>query len=458
MPLRIRYANKELNQKGYGLLDQFEQEVSGSAATLAIWNKSVLDLLSMREDPITPLDEVAATDPSFVMGSVFTGTYRILGAGIPTGSEIGRDLERARQRRHEASSQERAHIDALECMARGEFSRAATLWDQLVTQHPRDLMAARFAHDVYLHTGEIDHRLNSAEAALRPWSEGENGYGWLLGAYSFALEEAGRFPEAELAGHKALAANPHDCWALHSLAHVYEHLDAQTDALELLGSNQSWWVESNLLSEHIWWHLALRLLEDRNFGEALAIADDRLIESETAFRLADATSLLWRIELEGVDVGDRWERVVERWSDLNCFHTSAFIDVHAAMAFATAMSSSAASRFWAGVATPHFGHSENGEVLRGTTAQLIETIVAYRAGRVQDCEAGFGRVDSELQCIGGSRAQREIFTRTRVRNLTKYDHAAAQRYLDQLVQNEPNRVWVRRELQLLSTTGTQEKR
>jgi len=53
-------------------------------------------------------------------------------------------------------------------------------------------------------------------------------------------------------------------------------------------------------------------------------------------RLLDATALLWRLRLERVDVGERWERVADDWEKRldgePGFYT--FNDAHAAMAFA----------------------------------------------------------------------------------------------------------------------------
>ncbi len=425
------------------MVDQFGQEVSGNVESLAVWDAAVLDLMGMRGDPMTPLDEAAVVDESFVLGSVFTGSYRVLGAGIPTGPEIRQDLDRVRQRRDAASEQEQAHIAAFESLVSGEFSQAAAQWDQIVCEHPRDLVAARIAHDVYLHVGDIDDRLESAERAKKPWSAGEAGYGWAMGIYSFGLEEAGRHDQAEKAGRIALEENPTDCWALHSLTHTYEHLDAQEEAIELLRSNQHWWAESDLLGGHVWWHLGLRLIESGDYDEALAIAED-LAEGKTAFRLADITSLLWRLELDGQDVGDQWEPLIQHWSESNNLHTSAFIDMHAAMAFATSGSTPESLRFWAGVDSPHYGQSENGRLLQGTVRDVLSAIREFRDGNGAACEHHFQLVDNDLQQIGGSLAQREVLTRTRVKNLMVSDPKAATNYLNQLQANDPTRVWIQR--------------
>lgn len=424
------------------MIDLFGQERSGTSESISAWNACVMALLHMRGDPMAAIEQATKADPSFVMGPVFTGSYRILGACAPDSFAVANDLGLATRRKDSGSRLEADHVAAFTMLVSGEFLEAAKMWDAIVLRNPSDVVAARIAHDVYLHVGNISDRLTSATRALKPWSPGEPGYGWLMGSLSFALEEAGRYREAEQAGRAALEANPTDCWALHSLAHVYEHLDDQNEAMDLLYSHQHWWTQSDLLATHIWWHLGLRLIEAREFDAVLAIADDVFQEVATPFSLADITSLLWRVELAGHQVGDRWDSVIQRWGTLDTLHTSAFIDMHAAMAFATAGNTPPATKFFAGTATPHFGQSSNGQYLQTTGARLVAALSAYRRGDRKGCELGFQEIQAELRYVGGSLAQREILTKTRVKNLALKDGRAAVAYLDELLEHEPNRSWL----------------
>jgi hypothetical protein len=51
----------------------------------------------------------------------------------------------------------------------------------------------------------------------------------------------------------------------------------------------------------------------------------------------DASSLLWRLELRGADVGDRWQALADDWTALADDGFYAFNDVHALMAFVGAV-------------------------------------------------------------------------------------------------------------------------
>jgi hypothetical protein len=55
----------------------------------------------------------------------------------------------------------------------------------------------------------------------------------------------------------------------------------------------------------------------------------------------DNKSLLWRMELYGADVEQRWQPVAKAWSAFDTLHLSSFNDMHNTMAYSAA----AASRY-----------------------------------------------------------------------------------------------------------------
>ena len=91
------------------------------------------------------------------------------------------------------------------------------------------------------------------------------------------------------------------------------------------------------MAHHNGWHLALFLIEQGRFDEVLADYDrftaPKLADDATLDRI-DAASLLWRLELAGVDVGDRWAPVAEQWMAHVDDHLLAFNDLHCAFAAA----------------------------------------------------------------------------------------------------------------------------
>lgn len=382
---------------------------ASSPTSVDAWNTAWDDALHFVNDPFVTLADANENDDEFVLGSVFCGTYRLLGGLPATAPEVVVDLQRAEQRA--SSPRERAHVDAMKTFAAGDFTDAANKWDQINRKH-RDFAAVRFAHDAYLHVGNSDDRLASSATAVGMF-EGDNGWNFVASQYAFALEESGHFEEAERVAFQALDADPRDVWASHALAHVYEHVGTERQGLDFLRSCQADWEHQDGLSVHVWWHLTLRLIALGEFDEALAIFDELVPTATTPFRLCDLTSMLWRLELAGGSVGDRWGPMADALAGRPELHTNGFLDLHAALAYTRIPDHPAAAPFFAGVETAHAeGDSEIANIFRATVVPLVS---AVRNGGAEPAQA-VAQLDSigyTLQHIGGSNAQREIVDLTR---------------------------------------------
>ena len=409
--------------------------VRGEPASRRAWERIWEQYLHYRGDPVAVASEAGADDGSFVMGPVFAVVYRVL-AGTPAGSPaLAADAARARSRADGSGERERAHVRALELLLAGEFTEAARSWDG-IARGERDFAAVRFAHDVYLHVGDDRGRLGSSYHAVEAW-RGEPGWGFVAGQYAFALEEVGRYDEAEELGRVALGLDPDDLWARHALAHVYESTDDTSAALELLAGSVERWRAQDLFATHIWWHLALRLLASGDASGALAVFDERQPYATTAFQLCDQTSLLWRLELAGCDADDRWDTLADRWDNVAERHTCAFLDVHAALAFArrpdhpgarrwfdglhgrcvgASVNDSAFTEVGGGSAGGRLGPpdaSENDRTFTEVVEPLVEAFCSFGRGRYDRFERIVEELEGRIGRIGGSIAQRDLVTLTR---------------------------------------------
>jgi hypothetical protein len=397
-----------VDQFGNGITARFDD-------TVHAWRAATDELLDFVGDPIATLDPVNSSDGAFVMGSVFTTAYRILGGASPDSVAISEGLARLDQRQDGAIEQERAHIAAVRSLVCGEFEVAARQWDDIAIAHPRDLLALKLAHDVCLHIGDDDIRLPSARRSVESAAFGpaERATAVLNANLSFALEEVGEFEEAEHWGRAGLAIEPTDLWARHALAHVYEATDRHEDALKLLVPTSGQWTRQTLLANHMWWHVGLRLLNHGSLVEALDVLDRELV-STTAFGLADSTSLLWRIELHSAPsaASSRWDSLASHWSKIAHRYTCGFLDIHAALAFST-QSSPVADHFWQGLEASHAsGDTFNDETFRQV---VIPIATAVRSLCQDDLVAGTEAIDTvgdSLRRIGGSNVQRDLVTLT----------------------------------------------
>lgn len=193
------------------------------------------------------------------------------------------------------------------------------------------------------------------------------------------------------------------CWRARALM-----VKCGSEGVELLSGNDSSWSRHADLACHIYWHWAIFLIHLGRVGEALDIFDGKIVaelhrSAGYAMDVSDAVSLLVRLEILGHDVGTRW-RVVDK--------------------FVATTQSSFSYPFTASHYLIHRCHVDPVDQLED-----IVSIVADGSGGscqiVRDCLVGIMsyylnldeaalealfRVRHELKSVGGSNAQRQVFS------------------------------------------------
>ena len=149
----------------------------------------------------------------------------------------------------------------------------------------------------------------------RAVGESVPGYGYVLGMHAFGLEENGLYAQAEETGRRALEISRRDPWAVHAVTHTFEMRGSTDQGIEFLRSREADWAPDNGFAFHNYWHLALFHLDLGQYDEVLAIYDEHIRPRPTQVALenVDASALLWRLELRGVDVGSRWQALADGW-------------------------------------------------------------------------------------------------------------------------------------------------
>ena len=131
-----------------------------------------------------------------------------------------------------------------------------------------------------------------------------------------AWRRSATMPRAEALGRRAIELEPRDGWAQHAVAHVMEMQSRQRDGIAWMRANPDGWPSDSFLQVHNWWHLALFHYELGEIDEVLALFDGPIYgeRSTLALNMLDASALLWRLHLRGVDVGDRWAALAANWA------------------------------------------------------------------------------------------------------------------------------------------------
>jgi tetratricopeptide (TPR) repeat protein len=438
------------------LKDRYGNGVSTrSRAALDKFDEACVLMRLYRGDPIAALDAALEEDPDFAMAWAARAGVLVQQTDKAYVEEAERSIRAGLAAG--GNERERAHLSAAAAWAEGRYDDAHAGFTRIAHAHPRDLPAVQAAHIGSFFLGRASELRDGPLQALRAHREGDDAYHALLGMAAFGHEECGAYDQAQALGERAAAIEPRDAWAVHAVAHVHEmrgDLEAGTAWL-LSGADQ--WAPENGFSYHNWWHLALLALDRGDTREALRLYDEKIRptpDAQVVLEWIDASALLWRLYLEGVDVGDRWTPLAECWSRAGEDAFYAFNDLHAIMAFIGAGRSADIARTLAAMRRAAKGSDDNAYMTRAVGLPLAEAFAAFEAGRYQDAANAILAVRGVAQRFGGSHAQRDILTLTALHAALRGDMAETARALSaERVAHKPHSPWALRLSRRAGQTG-----
>jgi hypothetical protein len=145
----------------------------------------------------------------------------------------------------------------------------------------------------------------------------------------------------------------------------------------------------------------------------------------------DASAMLWRLKLEGVDTGDRFAKLAACWERAGEDAFYAFNDLHAIMAFLGAGRMADADRTLKAMRQAAADGGDNGYMTRKIGLPLAEAFVAFEAGRYGECVEKIASVRGIAQRFGGSHAQRDVIAWTLTEAALRGGHGSFARALAQ---------------------------
>ena len=369
-----------------------------------------------RGDPIAPLDAALALDPSFATAYAAKALILMTFYERRFSADALAVLDAGASALARGTAREKALAAAARQLAEGDWHGGVAALDRVLVDHPRDILAVQVAHLMDFARGDALNLRNRISRVLPHWSTSLPGYSFVIGMHAFGLEECNQYPEAESAGMRALAIAPEDCWAVHAVTHVMEMQGRIDEGAAFLTERKGdWATPDNGFAFHNWWHLALFHMDRGDFAAALAIYDEVLAGAHAmALSRVDATALLWRLQLEGADVGKRFEAVADTWEDAlegeGGFY--AFNDFHAALAFAATGRERAAKRLDTALEAAAWDKLANGEMTRVVGIDLVEGVAAFGQGRYLRAMEKLAAARDLAARFGGSHAQRDVITLT----------------------------------------------
>lgn len=381
-------------------------------AALPHYEQGVAELLCYRADPVASVDRAIAAAPGFAMAHVLRAWLHLLGTE-PTGLAEAR-VSHARAAQAARTGHERGHVAAIGHLLDGYWHRAGRVLEDVTIAEPRDVLALLAGHLLDFYTGHSRMLRDRIARALPAWNDSVPGYHAVLGMHAFGLEETADYARAEAVGRRAVELERHDAWAWHAVAHVMEMQNRTRDGIAWLRSDTAAWAEDSFFKVHNWWHLALFYYDRCEFDTVLAMFDREVFgeRSAMALDLIDASALLWRLQLQGVSLGEHWQAVADNWAPFATAGNYAFNDAHAVMAFASADRSELVETVLATQQVAMAHADDNAVFTREVSHPLCRAVLAFVDGDYRRAIELLRALRPIAQRFGGSHAQRDLIDLT----------------------------------------------
>jgi tetratricopeptide (TPR) repeat protein len=368
------------------------------------------DFLTGRGDPSGELDQVLDQNPELVFGHCLRAAIVVRGDYIGARSRLLRSIVAIEAICPHVDDWGRRHASAAHAWLDGNQALADERYGAIIIDFPRDLVALAVANALDFRLGQRRMLRDRVAQILPEWHENLPGYASVLAMYAFGLEENGQYGRAEKVARRALLLDPHHPGAIHVIAHVMEMQGRGQEGLEFLAITEPAWRKTSY-SVHLAWHRALFHLDDDDALSALAVYDHCIAESRAMSELADGSALLWRLQLGNVQLGDRWQRLADRWEMQALAGARAFYFAHAMMAFAAAHRAAAVARVLNLLQQTKFeglALSLEDQLM----VRLCEALLIFAQGDYVGCVERLGRVRHIADRCGGSLAQCDLIQLT----------------------------------------------
>src|SRR5919106_1888187 len=408
---------------------------TSSPDALATYDHAVLSLLGWQADALALFRTATAQDPGLALAHVGAAVCLFLEERF---AETKDASEAARAAVAGQSARERSHVEALTLWTSGKADDALAAMRRHLERYPRDAMVVQRLYYVFFWQGRFPEMLDTMTALLPHYPDNS----FMLGMHAFALEEAGRCPEAMRTAETALALDPTDAWAVHALAHaLYESADFDGGISRLPPAIHPC-RGLNWFRNHLLWHLALLHFARGDYARAAAMSRTvfERAPSSIAGDLHDSISLLWRMELAGRPMGERWRPFTAIARERMNRQGLSFHVAHVAMALV-------GGGDWPG-AQQHLGMvrerapSDRTGLVGEVLVPLVEGVHAFAGGDYARTVEQLEPLRPRIVELGGSRAQRDVFHDTLFEACFRSgDAERAGRFLAERIARRPDHVW-----------------
>jgi Flp pilus assembly protein TadD len=411
-----------------------------SAATVDAYDRAVEALLAWDAQALDRFREAAALDPGLALAHAGAAVCLFLEERFAEAQDAAKV---ARAAAAGQTDRERRHVEGLALLVEGKGVDAASAMRAHLADYPRDLLVFQRLYFVWFWQGKFPEMLALADTLTRYYP----GNSYMLGLHAFALEQAGRCDEAVRMAHVANYMNPRDAWAIHALAHSLYEMAAFDTGIRRMPLAIEPCTHLGWFRNHLLWHLTLMHLGRGEYELASQMGRTLFEEAPSSIPgdLHDSISLLWRLELMGRDVAERWKPFARIAAERLDRQALLFHAAHLAMALAASGDWATAER-QLGMLRERAARDRSG-LVGSVLVPMVEGIHAFAAKDYARAVARMEPLTPRVIELGGSRAQRDVFHDTLLEACFRAkDMERAERLLADRVARRPDRFWKTRTL------------
>lgn len=403
-----------------------------SSDALEDWNGVIFGLLSHGTQTPVHLGRLMEAEPDFAMGHAARGLFCLMTgrAEVLTAANDAFATAKRSAAHTSITAREQGWIKALELWLNGQPTAAIAAVEEVLRTLPHDTLSAKLSHGIRFMLGDSAGMRRSVERVLDAHGTDHACHGYLMGCHAFTLEETGEYDRAETTGRTGLQYATDDAWGLHAVAHVYDMTARPNDGIALIEDNRFAWQGSNNFRYHVWWHKALLHMERGELDVALGLYDAQIRADKTDdYRdISNATSLLMRLELEGINIGHRWEELADFSENRVEDGCLVFADLHYLLALTGADRGPARDAMTARFARDAAKTGEMPARVEAPGTAALAGLNAFSEGRYDTAFLNLAAARPLMPTIGGSHAQRDVFERMTIDaglRAGRYDATAA---------------------------------
>jgi len=347
-------------------------------------------------------------DPECTLVNIYAGFSWMFLEAAGAEDQAAIYLDRARRSAGGANRRESMMLAQLERWIAGDIPGVQAIGEAIVDEFPTDLASAKLHQYFSFNRGDAASMLRIARKIEAASPENPHVQGML----AFGYEQMHEIEKAEIAARKALSLKEKEPWAQHALAHVMLSQGRVREGVDFLGAASKTWVDLNsFMYTHNWWHKALFHI---SLGDEQSVFDayDSHVwgqEKDYSQDQVGAVSLLARMEIAGMDVGNRWEDVANHMRGRARDTIQPFLTIQYLYGLARAERAEADLLMQAVEDKARSSDAFDRLVWHDVVLPGCRGVLAHARGNYQEAVKYLSVANPRIAEIGGSHAQRDLF-------------------------------------------------